>query len=110
MAAGLPVIATAVGGVPELIQDGVTGLLVPPREPKELSASILRLLRDEELCGRLGRAGRERVVRDFTFDRLINVLKRLYTKLPQSRLVRKQRWTAIQPLVTGSTLVDHINE
>lgn len=110
MAAGLPVIATAVGGVPELIQDGVTGLLVPSREPKELSASILRLLRDEELCGRLGRAGRERVVRDFTFDRLINVLKRLYTELPQSRPVRKQRWTPLQPLVTGSTLVDHINE
>ena len=110
MAAGLPVIATAVGGVPELIQDGVNGLLVPPREPKALSEAISRLLSDEGLRRRLGRAGRERAVREFSFYRLINVLTKLYTEVPCSFPVRKPRWTSLQPLASGSTVVDQVNE
>jgi glycosyltransferase involved in cell wall biosynthesis len=58
MAAGLPVIATAVGGVPEIVVDGVTGLLVRPHEPSELAAAIERLTGDPLLRARLGAAGR----------------------------------------------------
>jgi glycosyltransferase involved in cell wall biosynthesis len=58
MAAGLPVVATSVGGVPEVLADGVTGLLVPPREPKELAAAIARLAGDPLLRQRMGAAGR----------------------------------------------------
>lgn len=56
-ACGIPVVGTAVGGVPEVIQDDVTGFLVPPNDPAQLQAVILRLLNDPELRCRLGRAG-----------------------------------------------------
>jgi glycosyltransferase involved in cell wall biosynthesis len=61
MAAGLPVVATAVGGVPEIVTDGVTGLLVPPRTPADLAAAIGRLAADPALRARLGAAGRAAV-------------------------------------------------
>ena len=60
MAAGLPVVASAVGGVPELVVDGETGLLVPPGEPAALAEALARLLDDPGLRERLGAAGRER--------------------------------------------------
>jgi glycosyltransferase involved in cell wall biosynthesis len=61
MAAGLPVVASAVGGVPEQVADGATGLLVPPGDPAALASALERLLADPELRRRLGTAGRERV-------------------------------------------------
>jgi glycosyltransferase involved in cell wall biosynthesis len=59
MARGLPVIATPVGGLPELIEDGVNGLLVPPSDPQALTRAILRLADDRERREALGRAARE---------------------------------------------------
>jgi L-malate glycosyltransferase len=78
MAARLPVIATSVGGVPEVIENEVTGLLVAPGNPTAISAAILRLLNDQDLCRRLADAGHERVVERFSFGRLINSLESLY--------------------------------
>jgi glycosyltransferase involved in cell wall biosynthesis len=52
MAAGRPVVATAVGGNPRLIEDGVTGLLVPPEDPAALAHAVARLLREPELAAR----------------------------------------------------------
>jgi glycosyltransferase involved in cell wall biosynthesis len=63
MAAGLPVVATAVGGVPEIVEDGVTGLLVPPRAPAELAVAIRRLAEDPLLRQRMGVAGRAAAAR-----------------------------------------------
>jgi glycosyltransferase involved in cell wall biosynthesis len=60
MAAGRPVVASAVGGLPELIADGVQGLLVPPRDPAALAAALARCLDDAALRVRLGAAGRSR--------------------------------------------------
>jgi glycosyltransferase involved in cell wall biosynthesis len=65
MATGLPVIASDVGGVPELVIDGETGLLVPPGDPDALAAAIRRLLEDPPLAHRLGEAGRVRVAEHF---------------------------------------------
>ena len=59
MAYGRPVIATAVGGLLDAVEDGVTGLLVPPRDPAALRAAIATLLSDAELRQRLGTAARE---------------------------------------------------
>ena len=61
MAAGVPVIATGVGGNPEVIDDGVSGLLVPPRDSAALAAAMGRLLENEDLALRLGQAGMRRV-------------------------------------------------
>jgi glycosyltransferase involved in cell wall biosynthesis len=66
MAAGLPVAATAVGGVPELVTPSRTGWLAPPGDAPALAAILGRLLADPEQCRALGRAGRERAVRDFS--------------------------------------------
>ena len=56
MAAGLPIVASRVGGIPEMVQDGATGLLVPPQDPAALAAAVVRLLRDGDAARRLGEA------------------------------------------------------
>ncbi len=61
MAAGLPIATNAVGGVPEILQDGVTGLMVPPRNPEAMAMAMLRILSEPELRIRLGEAARARV-------------------------------------------------
>jgi glycosyltransferase involved in cell wall biosynthesis len=66
MAAGLPVVATSAGGIPEVVQDRRTGMLVPPRDPRALAAALVAVLADGALRARFGRAGREAVRR---FDR-----------------------------------------
>ncbi len=81
MAAGLPVVATAVGGTPEVVVDGVTGLLVPPHDPQSLAQAIIRLLGDPDLRRRMGQAGRERVERHFTVERMVRETESLYEML-----------------------------
>lgn len=77
MALGIPVISCPVSGIPELVIDGETGLLVPPGDEKGLAGAIARLLGSDEMRKRLGRAGREKVAREFeitrTVDRLMEV-------------------------------------
>jgi len=70
MAFGLPVVATATGGLPEVVEDGVTGVLVPPGDSQALAQAVIGLLRDPHLRQRLGRAGRERVLAEFTVDQI----------------------------------------
>jgi glycosyltransferase involved in cell wall biosynthesis len=65
MAAGKPVIATRIGGMPETVENGVTGLIVEPGNADELAQAIVRLIRDPELRGNLGRAGREKVLNEY---------------------------------------------
>ncbi|WP_134726751.1 exopolysaccharide biosynthesis GT4 family glycosyltransferase EpsE [Paracoccus luteus] len=77
MSCEVPTIGTAAGGVAELITDGVDGLLVPPRSPAALAQAILRVAGDPELAGRLGRAGRDRIVRGFGAARGAETLIRL---------------------------------
>ena len=81
MAVGLPVVATAVGGTPELVVDGVTGLLVRPRDPLALAETLAVLLRDSDQRRKMGRAGRERVVQCFGVERVVEQTERLYERL-----------------------------
>jgi len=67
MAHGRPVVASAVGGLVDAVEDGVTGLLVPPRDPVALRAAVERLLADPELRDRLGRAGLEKARRELSW-------------------------------------------
>ncbi len=78
MAASLPVVATAVGGVPEIIENEVNGLLIPPEDPATLGSAILSLLRDEPMRKRLGEAGREKVLARFNFASVLASLRQLY--------------------------------
>jgi glycosyltransferase involved in cell wall biosynthesis len=77
-AAGVAVAATAVGGIPELVNDGVTGLLVPPGDPPRLAAALARLLDDAALRHRLAAAAREVVEREFTVARMAERYRAVY--------------------------------
>ena len=81
MAAGLPVVATRVGGVPEVVVDGVTGLLVPPRDPGALSEAVLTLLQAPDLRRKMGQAGQERVREHFSVERMVKQTEDLYVSL-----------------------------
>ena len=79
MAVGRPVVATRVGGIPEMVRDGVSGLLVPSNDPVALAAAIVRLLQDRPLAQRLGVAGRELVRRHYRARDGLRHLERLRT-------------------------------
>jgi glycosyltransferase involved in cell wall biosynthesis len=81
MAAGVPVVATRVGGTPEAIDDGVTGLLVPVKDPEALASSIIRVLSDPDLAARLGAAARRSVNDRFSMERMIQTTEQLYLDL-----------------------------
>ena len=85
MDAGLPVVSTRVGGVPDLIDDGEHGLLVEPGDPAALASAIGALLRDPERARRMGRAGRERRRSEFTIDNTVRTLERMYLDLLAAR-------------------------
>ena len=78
MSAGLPVVATAVGGSKEIIEDGVNGQLVPPGNPELLAAAILRVIRNPNWANGLARCGQDDMRARFSFDRLVAELGRLY--------------------------------
>jgi glycosyltransferase involved in cell wall biosynthesis len=84
MAGGAPIVATAVGGVPELIDDGVHGLLVRPEDPEDLAAALQRLLEDRELAARLGAAAKQRQRANFDLDVVVRRLEDLYLELYSS--------------------------
>jgi colanic acid/amylovoran biosynthesis glycosyltransferase len=65
MATGIPVVSSKISGIPELVDDGVTGILVPQRDAGALAEALMSLERDSEMRARLGRAGRARIERDF---------------------------------------------
>jgi glycosyltransferase involved in cell wall biosynthesis len=79
-AAGVPVVATAVGGTPELIQHDRTGLLVPPRDSVALAAAILRLLRSRELCQRLSAAAGAGI-QNLSTERMVDATVVMYQAL-----------------------------
>ncbi|HYF93310.1 MAG TPA: glycosyltransferase family 4 protein [Symbiobacteriaceae bacterium] len=81
MAAGRPVVATRVGGVPEVVVDGVTGLLVPPEDPGALAGAVRRLLSDPDLAARMGEAGRRRAREVFSASRTAELTAALYEEL-----------------------------
>jgi len=80
MLLGIPIVATDVGGIPEIIHNGVNGILVPPRDPKALADAICHLLSDEGLRGSLSESGR-RVVKNFDIGRTITLTESLYRRL-----------------------------
>lgn len=94
LAAAKPVVATRVGGVPELVLDGVSGFLVPPRNPEELADAMTRLMRlPRATLERMGEAGRSHVVENYSSERMVESWERLYNDL----LARRDRAARQKP-------------
>jgi glycosyltransferase involved in cell wall biosynthesis len=81
MASGKPVIATRVGGNPELVMEGKTGLLVPSAEPEKLAETIIQLLKDEKLREKRGEEGRKRVREKFSRESMVKNYGELYSQI-----------------------------
>ena len=78
MASALPVVATPVGGTPELLEDGVHGYLIPVGDSAALANSIIRLLDDRCLAAEMGQRGRELVEDSYTWDAVADQTERVY--------------------------------
>lgn len=85
MASGLPVVATQVGGNPELVVDGTTGYLVPPADAEALASAIERYLDQPELGPRHGAAGRRRIEEGFSLERMVERYLSLYDSVMRAR-------------------------
>ncbi len=86
MACGRPVVATKVGGVPEAVLDGETGILVSPKNPDALAQATLKLLMNRALAKGMGQAGRRRVEKYFSIDRMVKETEKVYNNLIQEKL------------------------
>jgi glycosyltransferase involved in cell wall biosynthesis len=102
MARRKPVVATVVGGIPEVIQDGVSGLLVPPSDPDALATALIRLARSPSLRSRLGEAGYATVVERFSMDAHVRRVQALYDE----ELERAGVLAALRSHSGGATTVD----
>jgi rhamnosyl/mannosyltransferase len=92
MACGRPVVGSAVGGIPTVVEDGTTGLLVPPGDPVALAAACARLLTDDSLCARLGANGRRRAETTYAWPALAGTYLELFRSLdPRSDVTREDR-------------------
>ncbi|MDP8245021.1 MAG: glycosyltransferase [Candidatus Hinthialibacter antarcticus] len=78
MEAGLPVIATRVGGLPDLIEDGASGILIAPGDSNALSKQIVRIASDVQLRNQMGKSARERVIHEFSVQRMAQRFEALY--------------------------------
>ena len=94
MGAGLPVVATRVAGVPEAVDDGVTGLLVDPEDAAALAAALERVLEDVDARRRMGRAARSEFERSFTIGVVTDAHLKLYEELTrvEPRPVQRVSW------------------
>jgi len=81
MACARPIVATQAGGIPEIVTDGVNGLLAPPRDAPALAQAIVRALKDPDLRHRMGKAGFDRVRARFTVERMVAETASVYQRL-----------------------------
>ena len=84
MSSSLPVVATDVGGIPEIVEDGVNGYLVPPKHPEAIAERILELNADPKLRRRLGGAARDTILERYTIDRIVGQYIDVYQELSQN--------------------------
>jgi glycosyltransferase involved in cell wall biosynthesis len=90
-AAGLPVVATNVYGIPDVVRDGETGILVPPKDPGALAKAVGRLVGDPRLRARLGAAGREYVAKHYDWTENAQQMASIYERLLSGRPARQPR-------------------
>lgn len=86
MALAKPVVATNFSGIPEVVEDGITGFLVPPANPEDLAEAIIKLLSDKEQARAMGLAGQRRVQRLFTQEEMLSQTFQMYQKDPHQKI------------------------
>jgi glycosyltransferase involved in cell wall biosynthesis len=78
MMSGLPVVASSVGGIPELVEEGRTGRLVPPGDPVHLAAAVIEILNHPDRATHMGQTARRRIEEQYSFDRMVHQFEALY--------------------------------
>jgi glycosyltransferase involved in cell wall biosynthesis len=101
MAAGLPVVATTVGGNPELVADGRTGLLVPPRDPGALANAMSLLLADPRKAQAFGAAGKQRVMTEFLLERMVRETESFYLRAVNRDIGQPDQASEMYPEAVG---------
>ncbi len=101
LACALPVVATALSGIPELVREGETGWLVPPADPAALAEALAKVWAEPERSARLAGAGRDLVLREFDLQTNVQQLSALFTQVIQARAI------PLQPRITQFTLGEH---
>ena len=95
MSLAKPVVATEVGGIPELVDSAVDGVLVPPKESYALAEAVLSLLKNPAKAQALGERGREKIRKDFVLERMIDQYEELYLSLAESKGLRTPEGKAV---------------
>ena len=88
MACETPVVGTNIGGIPEVIRDGVDGFIVEPRDSNALALAISKIVSDKELATRMGRSGEAKVRENFTWDTRVALTERVFASCPKVRPVK----------------------
>lgn len=101
---GTPVIGARAGGIPEIVTDGETGLLVPPGDSAQLQQAILRMLQDEALRTNLGRAGRRHVEQEFSLEQMAQRAEDLYRDVLQARQRPAGRTASLPPARSSNSV------
>ena len=78
MLSGVPVIASDVGGIPSLVKDGITGILVKPKDYEGLTLAIIDLLKDRQKAMAMASAARELIIREFSLEKMVKETERVY--------------------------------
>ena len=98
MASGLPTVASDVGGIPEAVENGVSGLLVPPGDSHKLAEALSMLLREPARRMQMGHAARQRLMQSFVLEQQVSSTENMYLELCGVRIVRDAKNTSPQPL------------
>lgn len=98
-AVGVPVVATRVGGVLDIIDDNITGLLILPKDPDAIAASVMRLIKDKSLRNRLSAAAREKLRKEFTIDKMAQRTLAVYEELLESQRILVIKLSSIGDVV-----------
>lgn len=101
MAMGLPVISTPHGGIPELIEDGISGFLVPERDADAIAEKLSYLIEHPEVWPQMGQVGRAQVEEKYDMNKLNDELVEIYQQLLNSEL--PQQWVRAQPEIVAKT-------
>jgi glycosyltransferase involved in cell wall biosynthesis len=91
MACSKPIVASRVGGIPEVVVDGKTGLLVPPKDAERLADAIVKMMKDRAFAVSMGNAGYARVTERFTVERMVEETLAIYERLDGSARAADRR-------------------